>query len=90
MSVMSLMRTVSDIFDAFGGNAAIGRVLGVNPSTASEMKRRESIPVEYWPMLVEAAKQNEKPEINFESLAIIMAEAGTRRRNERAGQGAAA
>lgn len=82
------MKTVSDIFEALGGNAAVGRALGVNPSTASEMKRRESIPVEYWPLLVEAAKMKDRQDINFESLALIMAEAGLRRREERSGAAA--
>lgn len=86
---MSAMETVSDIFDEFGGNAAVGRILCVNPSTASEMKRRESIPVEYWPALVDEAKRIGKPEISLEKLAIIMAEAGSRRRNERTRENAA-
>lgn len=78
------MKTVSDIFDVLGGNASVARILRVNPSTASEMKRRESIPVEYWPALVAEAERSGKTEITLERLAIIMAEAGARRRTERA------
>lgn len=49
------MRTVSDLIDRFGGNTKFAAVIGKNPSTASEMKRRGSIPVEYWPAIVRAA-----------------------------------
>jgi len=50
------MDTISKIFDRFGGVTATAAVLGVNASTASEMKRRESIPVKYWPTLIAEAK----------------------------------
>lgn len=78
------MEKVSDIFDVFGGNASVGRIIGVAPSTASEMKRRESIPVEYWPKLVTGARQIGREDISLEKLAIIMAEAGSRRREKMA------
>lgn len=51
------MNTVDDIFNEFGGPTAVGKVLGKEPSTASEMKRRGSIPVEYWPQLIAAAQE---------------------------------
>lgn len=78
------MKTVSDIFDLFGGNAAVARVLNVIPSTASEMKRRESVPVEYWPALVDEAKRIGRSDVTLEAIAIVMAEAGARRRLDRA------
>jgi hypothetical protein len=62
------MQTVSEIFDAFGGPSSVSRVLGVNPSTASEMKRRKSIPVPYWPLLVQAASERGLSEISYEVL----------------------
>lgn len=74
------MQNVGDIFELFGGNAAVARVLGVGPSTASEMKRRESIPVEYWPALVDEARKVGNDELTLERMALIMAEAGMRRR----------
>ncbi|WP_416339776.1 carph-isopro domain-containing protein [Paracoccus sp. (in: a-proteobacteria)] len=43
--------------DAFGGTAAFGRVLGKGQSTASEMKRRGSIPVAHWPRIIMAARE---------------------------------
>ncbi|MFG1330184.1 carph-isopro domain-containing protein [Xanthobacter autotrophicus] len=49
------MQTVSNLIEALGGNAAFGRIIGKRPSTASEMKRRGSIPVEYWPVVTAAA-----------------------------------
>ena len=75
------MKTISDIFNVFGGPAAVARVLNVGQSTASEMKRRESIPVEYWPDLVDEAKRLGRDDITMESIAFIMAEAGLRRRS---------
>jgi hypothetical protein len=62
------MQTISDIFDAFGGPSAVSRALGVNPSTASEMKRRRSIPVAYWPRLIEAAHERNIDGITYEVL----------------------
>jgi hypothetical protein len=84
------MNTVSDIFDVFGGNAAVARILGVGASTASEMKRRESVPVEYWPALVDEAKKIGRDDVTLETIAIVMAEAGARRRLTKQPAGAAA
>lgn len=75
------MDTINDIFDVFGGNAAVARVLGVGASTASEMKRRESIPVEHWPALVDEAKKIGRDDLTLECMAIVMATAGLRRRS---------
>jgi hypothetical protein len=47
--------TVAEIFDALDGPANVARALGVGQSTASEMKRRRSIPVGHWPALMAAA-----------------------------------
>lgn len=49
------LRTVEDIFVAIGGTTATALALGIKQSTASEMRRRGSIPVKYWKTLVEAA-----------------------------------
>jgi hypothetical protein len=69
------MDTVSDIFDALDGPAALGRALGVNPSTASEMKRRGTIPGEYWALLVEHARAIGRDDISYEAVARIHAKA---------------
>ena len=67
------MRTVSDIFYALGGPSSVARILGVRPSTASEMKRRGSIPAEYWRDLVLAAERRAIRGIDAATLAEIHA-----------------
>lgn len=63
------MSHVTHIFDAFGGPTALAKALNVNPSTASEMKRRGSIPVRYWPELVRAAAEIGKADqVTYEAL----------------------
>jgi hypothetical protein len=53
------MQNVGEIIDALGGSTAVARIIGKGPSTVSEMKRRGSVPVEYWPSLVAAAADAE-------------------------------
>lgn len=49
-------KTVPGLIDRFGGISAFARLIGAaRASTASEMKRRASIPVKHWPKVVEAA-----------------------------------
>lgn len=67
------MIAVSDIFDALGGPATIARELRIKPSTASEMKRRGSIPAEYWAELALVAERRRHPEINANLLAALHA-----------------
>jgi hypothetical protein len=50
------MKDVSQIIADLGGPTAFGRAIGVGTSTASEMKRRRSIPVQYWPSVISAAE----------------------------------
>lgn len=57
--IQHVMNTVSDIIDGFGGNTAMGRIIGKGPSTVSEMRRRGRIDVTYWPALCEAASDTE-------------------------------
>jgi len=38
-----------------GGPAAFARLIGVTTEHASAMKRRQSIPVSYWPSLIESS-----------------------------------
>lgn len=61
---------VTRIFDTLGGQAAVGRILRVIPSTASEMKRRKRIPPEYWPAIVTAAHAAGHTFITYEALAL--------------------
>ena len=55
------MKDVSQIITDLGGPTAFGRAIGVGTSTASEMKRRGSIPVQYWPSVISAAETAGKP-----------------------------
>lgn len=53
------MDSIESLFAQFDGPKGIARVIGKGHSTASEMKRRRSIPVEYWRMLIESEKGQE-------------------------------
>ena len=53
------MNSVREIIDALGGPTEFGRICGFtrNPgSRGSDMRQRGSIPVPYWPRIVEAAR----------------------------------
>lgn len=65
------MLTVQKIFEDFGGPTKLGRAIGVAPSTASEMKRRASIPVDYWPRLVAAAQECGVQGLTYERLVEV-------------------
>jgi hypothetical protein len=62
------MCSIADMIEKFGGNTSFADVLGKRPSTVSEMKRRSSIPVEYWPRIVEAAEQKGISGLSYETL----------------------
>lgn len=64
------MVNVTKIIDDFGGATAFARAIGVAPSTASEMKRRKSIPVRHWPVVLSAARERG---INLDSDALMSA-----------------
>ena len=64
---MSKPRSIPQIIDAFGGATAFGRVIDVKPSTASEMKRRRNIPVQYWPK-ISGAQPVEGAEVTYDEL----------------------
>jgi hypothetical protein len=51
------MKTFGDLFDAMGGPAAVAQIINVKLSTATEMKRRGTIPVDYWPKLLKGAER---------------------------------
>jgi len=52
------MINIPQLINDLGGSSKFGRLLGVGPSTASEMKRRKKIPVQYWNTVIVAARQN--------------------------------
>lgn len=70
LRVMSETPTsVPELIEAFGGPTGFARVIGKGPSTASEQKRSGSIPVEYWDLVVSAARDAGIPGVSFEALA---------------------
>lgn len=72
------MKTISDIIEAFETDANFGRACGVerNPaSRAADMRRRESIPVEYWPRLIEAAAALGRDDLTSDVLVRVHADA---------------
>ena len=51
------MNTLDEVFEALGGVAEVGRVIGKRTEHASVLKRRGSVPVRYWPSLIAAAEE---------------------------------
>jgi hypothetical protein len=69
------MQSVSNIFETLGGPTRVAKMLDVGFTTASEMKRRGSIPVKYWPRLVAACESQGIDGITYERLVEIHTEA---------------
>lgn len=69
------MKSVTELFAALGGPSSVARLLGVQPSTASEMKRRGSIPAEYWRELILTAKRLRIEGVDADTLAMVHARA---------------
>ena len=69
------MCSVYTIFETLGGPTKVARILGVGFTTASEMKRRGSIPVKYWPKLVEACEASGVDGVTYERLVTMHTEA---------------
>lgn len=67
------MTTVNDIFSSCGGPAQVGRAIGKSTEHATAMRRRGSIPVAYWPALVEWAKAEGVEGVTHESLVLAHA-----------------
>lgn len=75
MSNITHITDLPSVFALFGSNVKLAEALSVGPSTVSEMKRRNSIPVEYWPALVDAARSLGANDLTIERMAIVSAEA---------------
>ncbi len=60
---------------AFGGSGKVALALGVKPSAASEMRRRKSIPVKYWPRLIAACRSRKIRGVTAEALVAMHSEA---------------
>lgn len=50
------MNSIPEIIQKIGGTGALANIIGVKLSTASEMSRRGTIPVKYWPRLIVGCK----------------------------------
>lgn len=64
------MHTVADIVDQLGGPTEFGRICGFSVNQASrgsDIRRRGSIPVDYWPKIIKAANDRGLP-ITYETL----------------------
>ena len=73
MLIVLTMKDIEAIFDAIGGSGKMAEALGIKPSAASEMKRRGSIPVRYWPKLIAICQNRSIPGVSYESLAKLAA-----------------
>lgn len=64
------MLTVAEIVDKLGGPTKFGEICGFTVNQASrgsDIRRRGSIPVDYWPKIVEVALERGLP-ITYETL----------------------
>lgn len=82
-----VMKTFADLFAKWDTIAAFGADIGVSDMHARAMKRRGSVPPEYWPQLVRAAKSKGVREVDIEALAEMRA---ARRQNRASSAGVAA
>lgn len=72
MNVMvASMMNIDQIFMDLGGTGKVAKFLGVKPSSASEMRRRGSVPVKYWPALVAACDEQNVEGINYATLVSL-------------------
>lgn len=65
--------TVPGVIDALGGATKFAKIIGKGTSTASEMKRSRSIPVVYWPKIVEVAPGLGYPQLDSNLLMRVHA-----------------
>jgi hypothetical protein len=70
------MKQISQIFDAWPDPkvANVARDLGITTEHAAQMKARGSIPVRYWPRLVDSAKERGIRGINYDVLVSLHSE----------------
>lgn len=61
------MQTFTDLIDAFGV-AALAKMLGVAESHVRTMKARDSVPPEYWGVLIEKATERGIEGVTYQAL----------------------
>ena len=59
-----------EIFERFGGPAKVASIIGKSTPHVAAMRRRRSIPVRYWPLLIEASR---KAEITINEAELLAA-----------------
>lgn len=57
MRSMAPMRSVADFIEALGGSTTVASLLSLPATTVASWKGRNSIPVERWPQLIDAARE---------------------------------
>jgi hypothetical protein len=62
------MESIDNIFEVFGGASNFGRIIGKRAEHAGSMKARGSIPVKYWLVLIQAAKDRNISRLTGDSL----------------------
>lgn len=67
------MKSFDDIISAFGGPAKFGRAIGITGERAAEMRRRGSIPPDYWPRVLAAAAASDEPALRALTLDDLAA-----------------
>jgi hypothetical protein len=65
------MNTIDAIFEDLGGARKFAEAIKVKPNAAFEMKRRKSIPVRYWPRLVDACRELGIRGVNYDVLVDL-------------------
>jgi hypothetical protein len=74
------MRSFIDIIKLWPSNTDFARDINVRPNHLQTMKVRDSIPAEYWPALVNAARRRRIGGVTLEQLGSLRAKArGSRR-----------
>lgn len=68
------MKDIPTLFDDLGGSGKVADLLDVKPSAASEMKRRKSIPVKYWPKFVAACNARNIEGVTYAALVSMHSE----------------
>jgi hypothetical protein len=71
------MRTIDDLMKLWPTVAEFARDIGIKPTHAQTMRVRGSIPVEYWPNILAAAKTRNLPGITADTLIVHLTEAAT-------------
>lgn len=66
--------SVDTLFEALGGAARVGAIIGKSTEHAAAMRRRRSIPVAYWPALIADARARAITGVSYETLALMHAQ----------------